>query len=88
MTTKLEFGGHFHVVSIGMMSALLAQLDAHLTGDQEIAGSTPTMSVNFFVEIDHELFSTVILCLPLIQEGQLSVSSKRMCIILVKRLED
>ena len=29
-----------------------------------------------FVEIDHELFSTVILSLPLIQEGQLSVSAK------------
>ena len=32
-----------------------------------------------FVEIDHEIFSTVILSLPLIQEGQLSVSGKRMC---------
>ena len=30
-----------------------------------------------FVEIDHEIFSTVILSLPLIQEGQLSVSGKR-----------
>ena len=41
-----------------------------------------------FVEIDHEIFSTVILSLPLIQEGQLSVSSERMCTILVNRLED
>ena len=41
-----------------------------------------------FVEIDHEIFSTVILSLPLIQEGQLSVSGERMCIILVNRLED
>ena len=32
-----------------------------------------------FVEVDHELFSMVILSLPLIQEGQLSVSGKRMC---------
>ena len=39
-----------------------------------------------FVEIDHEIFSTVILSLPLIQEGQLSVSGKRMCTILVNRL--
>ena len=38
--------------------------------------------------IDHEIFSTVILSLPLIQEGQLSVSGKRMCTILVNRLED
>ena len=30
------------------------------------------------VEIDHEIFSTVILSLPLIQEGQLSVSGERM----------
>ena len=41
-----------------------------------------------FMEIDHEIFSTVILSLPLIQEGQLSVSGERMCTILVNRLED
>ena len=32
-----------------------------------------------FVEIDHEIFSMVILSLSLIQEGKLSVTSKRMC---------
>ena len=41
-----------------------------------------------FMEIDHEIFSMVILSLPLIQEGQLSVSGERMCTILVHRLED
>ena len=41
-----------------------------------------------FVEIDHEIFSTVILSLPLIQERQLSVSGERMCTVLVNRLED
>ena len=41
-----------------------------------------------FVEIDHEIFSAVILSLLLIQEGQLSVSGERMCTILVNRLED
>ena len=41
-----------------------------------------------FVEIDHEIFSMFILSLPLIQEGQLSVSGKSMCTILVNRLED
>ena len=41
-----------------------------------------------FVEIDHEIFSTVILSLPLIQEGQLSVSGERMYIILINRIED
>ena len=40
------------------------------------------------VEIDHEIFSTVILSLPLIQEGQLSVSGERMCTMLVNHLED
>ena len=41
-----------------------------------------------FVEIDHEIFSTVILSLQLIQEGQLSVSGERKCTKLVNRLED
>ena len=36
----------------------------------------------------HEILSTVILSLPLIQEGKLSVSSERMCTILVNCLED
>ena len=43
---------------------------------------------SFIWKFDHEIFSTVILSLPLIQEGQLSVSGKRMCTILVNRLED
>ena len=59
------------------------------TGDQEVAGSIPRRGwQHSFVEIDHEIFSTVILSLPLIQEGQLSVSGERMCTILVNRLED
>ena len=41
-----------------------------------------------FVEIDHEIFFTVILSLSLIQEGQLSVSGERMCTLLVNCLED
>ena len=41
-----------------------------------------------FMEIDYEIFSMVILSLPLIQEGQLSVSVERMCTIQVNRLED
>ena len=32
-----------------------------------------------FMEIDHEIISMVILSLPIIQEGQLSVSNERMC---------
>ena len=60
-----------------------------LTGDQEVAGSTPAEFGNILSwRFDHKIFSTVILSLPLIQEGQLSVSSERMCTILVNRLED
>ena len=36
------------------------------------------VNTRLFVEIDHEIFSTVILSFPLIQEGQLSVSGERM----------
>ena len=32
-----------------------------------------------FVEIDHEIFSMVILSIQLIQEGQLSVPGERIC---------
>ena len=42
-----------------------------------------------FVEIDHEIGSMVILSLPLIQGGQLSVFfGERMCTILVNHSED
>ena len=40
------------------------------------------------VEIDHEIFSTVILSILLIQDGQWSPSGERMCTILVNHLED
>ena len=59
--------------------AFVAQSDAHPTGDQEVVGLIPAGSGNSFVEIDHEIFPTVILSLLLIQEGQLSVSVGRMC---------
>ena len=39
-----------------------------------------------FVEFDHEIISTVILSLSLIQEGLLSVSGERMCTILVNHM--
>ena len=73
--------------ALSFKSASNAQLDARLTGDQ-VASSTPAGSATFFVEIDHKLFSTGILSLPLIQEGQLSVSGERMCTILINCLED
>ena len=59
------------------------------TGDREVAGSTPAKGrQHSFVEIDHEIFSMVILSLLLIQEGQLPISGERMCTTLVNRLED
>ena len=46
------------------------------SGGREFAAAVRPHS---FVEIDHEIFSTVILSLPLIQEGKLSVTCERMC---------
>ena len=67
----------------------VAQLDAPSEWRPGGRGFNPRRGrQHSFVEIDHEIFSTVILSLPLIQEGQLSVSGERMCTILVNRLED
>ena len=46
----------------------MAQLDARPASDQEVAGSISAGSSNIsFVEINQEIFSTIILFLPLIQ---------------------
>ena len=66
----------------------MAQLDAHLIDDQEVAGSPPLIGNILLWRFDDEIFYTVILYLRLIQEGQLSASGERMCTILVNRLED
>ena len=67
----------------------MAQLDAPSDWRPGGRGFNPRRGrQHSFVESDHEIFSTVILSLPLIQEGQLSVSGERMCTILVNRLED
>ena len=77
-----------HVQPTKVQPALVAQM-RRPTGDQEVAGSTPARGQQHsFVEIDHEIFSMVILPLPLIQKVQLSVSGERICTILVNRLED
>ena len=63
------------------MPASVAQLDAHLTGDQEVAGFDPHVVSNILLwRFDDEIFFTVILSLQLIQEGQLSVSGERICL--------
>ena len=70
------------------MPASVAQLDAPSDWKPGGRGLNPRRGrQHSFVEIDHEIFSTVILSLPLIQ-GQLSVSGERICTILVNRLED
>ena len=60
------------------MLAPVAQLDACPLGDQGIWVRSPPGPTIFF-HGDHEIFSRVILSLPLIQEGHLSVSGERMC---------
>ena len=70
-------------------TALVAQLDVPSDWKPGGRGFNPRRGrQHSFVEIDHEIFSTVILSHLLIQEGQLSVSGKRMCVILVNHLED
>ena len=72
-----------------LLPASVAQLDAPSDWRPGGRGFNPRRGrQHSFVEIDHEIFSTAILSLPLIQEGQLSVSGERMCTILVNRLED
>ena len=69
--------------------ASVAQLDAPSDWRPGGRGFYPRQSrQHSFMGIVHKIFSTVILSLPLIQEGQLSVSGERMCTILVNRLED
>ena len=56
-------------------SASVAQLDAPSDWRPGGRGFNPRRGrQHSFMEIDHEIFSTIILSLPLIQEGQLSVS--------------
>ena len=58
----------------------MAQLDALSNWRPGGHGFNPRRGrQHSFVEIDHEIFSTIILSLPLIQEGQLSVSGERNC---------
>ena len=65
-----------------------AQVDACPTGDQEVVVRPLPGRQILSWRFDHEILSTVILPLPIFQEGQLSVSGERMCTILVNCLED
>ena len=65
---------------MSMWPASVAQLDARSDWRPEGHGFDPRGGwQHSFVEIDHEIFSTVILSLPLIREEQLTVSGKTMC---------
>ena len=71
-----------------ILLASVAQLDAPSDWRQG-RGFNPRRGLQYsFVEIDHEIFSTVILSLQFIQEGQLSVFGEKMCTIQVNCLED
>ena len=61
--------------------------DACLTADPGVASSIPVRS-HTFVEIDHEMISTVVLPLPLIHSRRVVVSYKRKYVheLLVNRL--
>ena len=66
----------------GEMENIIQELPADTAG---LNGSVRCMYNSYWVwqhsfkDIDHEIFFTVILSLLLIQEEQLSVSSKRLC---------
>ena len=63
----------------------MAQLDARLPEIRRLRVLPLPGQQHSFMEIDHEIFSAVFLSLPLIQEGQLSVSGERICTILVEQ---
>ena len=69
-----------------LLFASLSGSDACPTGDQEVAGSIPAGSATFFCGA--LIMKYFLRSLPLIHEGQLSVSGERMCTLLVNRLED
>ena len=74
----------FFFFSKDVEPASVAQLDAPSDWRPGDRGFNPRRGrQHSYVEIDHEIFSTVILSLPLIQEGQLSVSGEGMCTIQV-----
>ena len=60
----------------------MAKSDTHPSGDQDSGGcgfDPCEVQQHSFTEVDHEIFSTVILSPPLILEGELSISGKRQC---------
>ena len=95
MSVKLLTEHHLEFLSLtgGCTPGRIAQsvtclaTDACLTADQGVASSIP-VRLHTFVEIDHEMISTVILLLPLIHSRRVVVSYKRKYVheLLVNRL--
>ena len=59
-----------------MAQICLALSVTSLIADPGVASSIPALS-HIFVDVDHEIISTAILLLPLIQEGLLSATSEK-----------
>ena len=66
---------HIHI-RVKLLIKLLAQLVQRLISDQTVVSLIPVLP-HTFLEIDHKLFSTVILLLPGIQKVLLSFTSER-----------
>ena len=71
MDSQTDLGLRCLQMSLRGEAGFVAQSDAGPTGDRVRQYS--------FVETALEIFSTVILSFPLIQEGQLPVSGERIC---------
>ena len=63
---KNVFSGFPSYLAMSVEPALVAQLDAHLTSDQEVLGSTHWIQQHSFLKIDFEIFSMVMISLLLI----------------------
>ena len=85
----MEFGSGFltlHCTEPFIITFSLSLYDLNNV-ESVIKHQTIIIAEHSLMEIDHEIFSTIILSLLLIQEGQLSASGERMYTILVNRLE-
>ena len=61
-----------------MWDAVKCSVNSTLMMTQEVASSTPPGRQYSFMEIEHEILSTVILSLKVNQEGQLPVSGENL----------
>ena len=88
-TLPIQFRHIQHMPGPGRVAQSVTCLatDACLTADPGVASSIPAR-YHTFVEIDHEIISTVILLLPLIYSRRVVVSYKRKYVhkLLVNRL--